>query len=200
MRALFVAALAASIGVSFAARADIIPTFVSVTPTTGGNYVWKYSVALTNDQAITPALAAGASTPIGGTIFDFGPVIGSPTLSGAAAGSFTASVSNTSTATYLQNPSDNAGLSNVNYTYNGTGSYDATGSGASGIPLFDVSATSPYGGTHQTVYDGGAFHSGAQTGNIGFTSAPVPEPSTLAVLGVAFAGLLGVGYRRAKSA
>src|ERR1700685_4103025 len=37
-----------------AARAGLIPNQVTVTPTTGGNYVWSYNVVVTSDVYVQP--------------------------------------------------------------------------------------------------------------------------------------------------
>ena len=170
-----------AIATMMTARADIIPTLASVTPT-GSNFTWDYTGIVTTNQTVT--------TGDYFTIYDFG---------GYVAGSAVAPVGWTVTVQLLGttpsdvNPSDDPSLFNLTWKYVGTTPIVGNNSLAG-----DFTAVSTYQDPTRDNFTAQATRSnGAQAGtkvdNIGMIDVPVPEMSALVpILSVCGAGLLSL--------
>jgi hypothetical protein len=169
-----------TIGVTIlAARGDIIPTLNPGTPaSTAGGFLWNYGVNVTVDQQVNPGDFF--------TIYDFGTFNPGSNLQPA---NWTFSSSNTGINPSLVNPTDNASLANLTWTYNGTTAI----TGAQLIGQFSVVAATNQLATGSFAAQGtrsGGPNVGTAIDNVGTVSVPVPEMSTLLpILSVCGAGV-----------
>jgi hypothetical protein len=167
-----------------AARADIIPSFVGVTPS-GGNTVWTYSIDITSTQYVTTGNFF--------TIYDFGPFIGG---TGNQPSGWTLTSSLVSTPPFQTNPPDDPTLLNLTWTYTGTNipsnttlsPFEVTIAGITPSPVPIRDSRFAAEGTNST--------NDTSIGNVGHISVPVleptvPEASTFSLL-VSASGLMGV--------
>jgi len=189
---LFAAAVAAlAVAVAGPAAAGIIPASVTVTPE-AGNFRWTYAIVLPTDMK----LQSGDYF----TIYDFGGLVpGSQFMDpqNSATGDWTGSTAKTGVVPSGLNPSDDAAIDNLTFTYNGP----TIGPGSFGLGNFG--AVSTVQASVRTDFTG--QNPQASTGlldrNIVDTIAPapaiappppgVPEPATmaLAALGLPFVGI-----------
>ena len=176
MKKSYLLGLAITAAAMLRAKADIIPTLGSITPS-GGNFQWNYTVNLTIDQT----LRTGSYF----TIYDFGAPIGATIQ--PAGWTFSSSLVGTTPGTVL--PSDDASVFNLTWTY--TGQTTLVGPQALGT----FSAVSQTDRTRTDNYAGSAFKTsnGDPTANIGTVSVPVPEMSALLpMVGVCGFGAIGL--------
>ncbi|HLW66895.1 MAG TPA: PEP-CTERM sorting domain-containing protein [Gemmataceae bacterium] len=168
------------------AQAGMIPVEVSVTPD-GGNFRWTYAVVVTTSVNVNP----GDSF----TIYNFSGLVNG---SISAPSGWTSMVSNSAPRAGT-NPTQDAGVPDVTFTYNGSSPI----SGQQGLGNFMIDSTQQASGqtdftstTHRQI-------DGRLETNITTTDAPTgstnpvngtPEPSTLALLGL---GLPLLGAYRA---
>jgi hypothetical protein len=166
------------------ARADIIPSFVGVTPS-GGNTVWTYSIDITSQQMVT----AGDFF----TIYDFGPFIAG-TGNQPSGWTLTSSLLGVTPAHVA--PTDDANILNLTWTYNGPtiptstlAPFEVTLTGAMPSPV-------PFRNSHFAAEATSIDPPHSKLDNIGQISVPVlgptvPEASTLSLL-VSASSLMGV--------
>jgi len=172
------AVLTATIGLMLASRADagLIPTNVSIHPD-AGNFRWTYAVVVTTDVQINPGDFF--------TIYDFSGLLPGSVVNPVG---WTASQSMTSPPPGGTGPTDNPGIPNLTFTYEGNtpiigqqglGNFMANS-------LYGNSTTSDFTSiTHRQV-------DGRAEANITSTDVPVPgdpprdtpEPATLAMFGI----------------
>jgi hypothetical protein len=186
-----VAALA-SVAVSSAASASIIPVLSSVTPT-GPNFLYTYTVTLDTDQGLLPGSKL--------SIFDFaGYLTGSIAVTGPAG--WTVGTENVTVG--MLAPifnTDNAGITNLTLTWNGDAFHYAGGPFPSqDWTLTAISAIGVVGfdGFTALAEKNNGFETGSLTANVGFVGVPsstaVPETATWAMM-ILGMGMVGVGMR-----
>lgn len=178
---------------AFSARADIIPTLTSVTPS-GSNFTWSYSANVTLDEEVTTgdfftiydfrSIIPGTNTqPEGWTFSSQNLGITPPSLVGAAG------------------LSDNGAVLNLSWAYSGP-----TIIGPQALGVFSVQTTG--NSTRIGQFTAEATRStGPETGskidNIGEATVPVPEMSALtpmlAICGLTIVGLMTSRWRRRTS-
>ena len=162
----FFLGLIAITAVSFAARADIIPTLDSITGSSP-NFTWNYSANVTVDQTINPGDFF--------TIYDFGTIAPGSNMQPTG---WTFSQALVGPTAALTSPTDNPSILNLTWTY--AGQTPITGSAALGIFSVvtgtDQLKTGQF--TAQATRSSGP-ESGTKISNIGNVSVPVPEPSVL---------------------
>jgi hypothetical protein len=161
------------------ARADVIPSLSSTSPT-GGNFTWNYSSNVTVDQMVTSGDFF--------TIYDFGNFVAGSNLQ-PVGWTFSSSLIGTNPA--LVAPTDDPTKLNLTWTY--IGAQPVTGSAALGI--FSVvtdtnqTRTSDFASSATKTSD----PNGSKVANIGSISVPVPEMSALLpILSVCGAGLVSL--------
>ncbi len=187
--------------VGSSANAAIIPTLQSITacsPCAGGaasGYAYVYSVSLDTQQIINTGVNAAF-----GTIYDFGPVLGTITSTGLLSTNFAFTTPSTSTPAFGTNPTDTS-LTNIRYT----AIAPLTVAANTSLGTFTVISayTGSASGGRQTYFDGQATKASdgvTITGNIGLLPAPnlVPEPATAGLFLVGLAGALAIGRKRAS--
>jgi hypothetical protein len=161
-------------------RADIIPTLDPNPPaaTTGG-FLWNYSANVTVDQKVT--------TGDYFTIYDFGNFLAGSNLQPVG---WTFSSSLVGTTPGLVNPTDNASLLNLTWTYIG----EQPIVGPNPLGQFSVvndtnQLTTAFFAAEATRSTGP--NTDSKVDNVGHVSVPVPEMSALLpILSICVAGLL----------
>jgi hypothetical protein len=174
-----------------AARGDIIPTLNPGPPASAaGGFLWNYGVNVTVDQQVNPGDFF--------TIYDFGTFNPGSNLQPAG---WTFSSANTGINPSLVNPTDNASLANLTWTYNGATPI----TGAQLVGQFSVVAASNQLATGSFAAQGtrsGGPNVGTTIDNVGTVSVPVPEMSALlpilSVCGAGFAAGIPSLLRRRK--
>lgn len=196
-------ALLAALGIASLANAAILPTFVSETSAGAGLWAYTYQIDVqAPDQEIAPSATGPAGTYNNHfTFIDFLGLTGTPTSTGLVASSFSApSITATGPAAFNQAPTDSASISNVTWTYTGSGII------APGTTLGTVTLVSTYSTAANAYqqFEGQATKStgisaGTVTGNSALIVGPsaVPEPGTILLMSGAIAGLALIRRRKA---
>jgi hypothetical protein len=188
--------LAGTVGMSLvalgggAAHADIIPSLVAGSPTGTGPYTYTYEADLTLNQR----LVSGNFF----TIYDFAGFTGLTTQ--PVNWSFSSALTGLTPATVL--PVDSGSVENLTWTYTGLGTPPGP------TNLGDFSADSTFNATTLGWFaaegikvDPGQNDDGTLLDNVGRVTVPVvPEPCTMALLGVGVAPLAGRLRRRSRKA
>jgi len=185
-------------GVAFtagsSAHAAIITALSAPPVAVSGGFAYTYSATLSDGQEIDTSVA-----PAFGTVYDFGPIIGSITSTGLLSTIFTFSTSLTNTPAYQTAPIDNPALTNIRFT-------DTTVDVLVNSILGTFTVVSPFG--PNTIFassDGQAVNAfnGKELGNVSSVSvpsaSPVPVPAALPLFGTGL-GLLGYLARKKKRA
>ena len=170
-----------AIATMMTARADIIPTLFSVSPT-GPNFTWDYTGLVTSNQTVN----AGNYF----TIYDFGGYVAG---SAVAPVGWTVSVQLLGTTPSDVLPTDNPSLFNLTWTCVGTTPIvgdSSLGGQFTAVSTFQNSTRANF--TAQATRSNGA-QAGSPVDNIGMIDVPVPEMSALLpILSVCGAGLLSL--------
>jgi PEP-CTERM motif len=184
-----------------AARADIIPSFAgasTIGDPSNPSTIFSYDVDITSQQSATSGDFF--------TIYDFGSFVSGSNVQPSG---WTFSSSLVGTTPAQTNPTDNASLFNLTWTYNGPTISGATPAGQ-GIGPFQVTILGPMPTLGRADFAAqGTMANGANSGtkvsNVGRITVPsaptaVPEPSTVALIATAGLGLIGrASFRRRKS-
>jgi hypothetical protein len=172
-----------------AARADIIPSFTSVTQGQVG-ILWTYTANVTDEQ--------NANTGDFFTIYDFGSIV--PNSNSQPAG-WTFSTSLGGPTPLQTNAPDNPSILNLTWTYTGPTIIGASPAGKN-IGPFSVEAFSresrfSFFAAQGTLAQGP--NTGSKVGNAGSIVVPVPEPSCIAlIIGMGGLGLVGRAISRRR--
>ena len=196
--------LALVLGVQGPAQATLIPTLDSIAPS-GGSFLWTYNIALAFDQNATGGAVQSVNpVPVAATgdfltIYDFRGFVGGTCV---APTGWTCQTQGIGFTPDTQTPADDAGLTNLSFTRTGAtlvGPMPDLGdfSAQSIIALTDAGVFTSRG----TKNAGDPQLIGTKVDSIGEVAvpAPVPEPSTLLLVGSTLAGLGAVLRRRKQT-
>lgn len=193
------AALAAAmfLGAAQDAKAVYSPTLVNVVDNGDGTYTWNYNV---NWSTLTPATSE-LTTGDFFTLYDVnGYVAGSATTTGGSDHAFL-SAQNIGINAPAQAPPDNPNVVNLTFQYTGSGTSEAskTFSGISFKSIVPGTVTQTLG-WYSSQYLNLTTTPSSDIGESGRVNLPgvVPEPSSIALVGMGLAGLFGYGYRRRR--
>lgn len=178
MRKKYILSLITLTATILAARADIIPTLSSTTPS-GSDFLWNYSSNVTVDQMVTSGDFF--------TIYDFGAYNAGSNLQPAG---WTFSSSLIGTTPSLVTPGDDASILNLTWTYTGTTPIN----GSAVLGDFSVITNTNQLRTSDFAAEGTRStgpNAGSKVDNVGRISVPVPEMSALLpIFSVCAAGLI----------
>ncbi len=185
----FILVVAAGLAVACSARADIIPTLSTVSPTSGVDFTWNYRATLTEDEN---AVSGGANGGDYFTIYDFGGfVLG--TNSQPAGWTFTFSLVGTTPPKVL--PTDDPAIYNLTWHYVGGAGLPAEIAGPTSLGMFSADSTTDL--LRQGQFTAEATKNTdpfARTpiDNIGSIAVPIPEMSALLPM-IGICGFAAIG-------
>ena len=183
IKAIYARGLLAFAATALIARADIIPSYESTTPS-GGNFQINYTAVVTGDQRV--------DTGDFFTIYDFnGLVQNSATM--PANWSFSSLLIGVTPSRV--NPPDDPTILNLTWTY--TGATPIIGPAALGT----FSAVSTFGQLHPGYFaaEGTLNPGGTKVDNVGVVQVPVPEISTFnQILEICGLGIVGFAASRLR--
>ena len=217
MKKLALVAIAVLMISAFASAESIIPSLKSITPDGPGMYKWTYQVILTTSDILETS-NPGADALQYFTIYDFaGYVAGSASFTSdgsTSASDWKFSSLNTGLTTdgdggiasnLIPGTPDSATTPNLSWEYVGAGISGSAGpnfDGGGNTILGFFSADSVYNGTTRGNYTGATFALDTFTNtyvfadNTGSVLVPLPEPSSILLLGGGLASLAGVIRKR----
>lgn len=171
------AGLSALLGLASAASASFIPVLTSVTPV-GPNFSFNYDLVFTTNSGPIERLDSSQNP-----IADFATIYDIPGFVSASAGAgFSVSTANLGITATGTAPTDNPAQLNVSFSYTGANVLaDTTFSGFSIVSSFG-GTTNNGQYTSETTRNGGPLD-GTATGHIGLVQKPIPEPTSIMVLG-----------------
>jgi hypothetical protein len=188
---MLVGGIGAMLAMGSGVRADIIPTLMSVTPE-GGNYRWTYSVNVTVDEKV--------KTGNFFTIYDFDGLILPPSTTQPAGWTFSHALLGVTPAKVL--PDDASNIENLTWTYSGMDlGPDANLGSFSALSKFDLVRMDDFAAEATKWAPGEAGHNKPidNVGSVGVPTNPVPEPCSMALLGLGAAPLLRLRRRNRKA-
>jgi hypothetical protein len=183
MKAIYARGLLAFAATALIARADIIPSYESTTPS-GGNFQINYTAVVTGDQRVDPGDFF--------TIYDFSGLVPN---SGSMPPNWSFSSALIGVTPSQTNPPDDPTILNITFTYTGTTPIIGP------APLGMFSAVSTFGQLHPGYFaaEGTRNPGGSKVDNVGVLPVPVPEISTFnQILEICGLGIVGFAASRLR--
>lgn len=162
----------------------------SVTPAGGGNNFFSYRIEFSDDEGITNGSRL--------VILDFAGYVDGSITAGGAAGINAFAENTTSALIGVPGLSDDAGVANLVFTYNGP-TIDLGGTQFSGFGAESIFSLTRFDGFQSVTVKTGGEANGSLVFTQGTVGVPaIPEPATWAMMIGGF-GLVGGALRRRRS-